>query len=293
MKKVYVTKESLQDYIETKLKPSLLLIGTNLTNKSKCNQMAARQLGYASYESLQPMLKAEEFIATGLYYAPCKHQENLKTFKAKNIILVLDDVEDVLLIKVIAENEETIKVTEMGACQLINFPGLSLDFSDLKVDINKSEAGDVQALFKFSGVDKNGLSVKFDCNVLRTHEGVILDVYEEEGAHYGTLGVCFDDEENEELVDQYKALFAETLNSIDGDFYQWLMRCADDEGGVRYLPIKPNEGMPYSLSELLFPTVEKSKESLETGIAGYTYSDLEGLDIVLVNVKKTIAHPLI
>lgn len=280
----------LEEYITTQLKPALLLVGTNLVNKSKCNQMAARLMGYASYESLEPLLKAEKEIKEAIYSGSCKHQSNNHTFKAGNALFVFDASNGSICMKGLTPRTETHHVCENSCDDALLFASLKMDMSNIEVSKEISLSGSPSLSFNLKGIDENGAIVLFDCQIARTSEGVIFDVYfSESGDLYGTLALSFCDYSGHESVDQYKAMFANTLNSADGDYFHWVLK-VNTEYGLRYLRTRTAEGMEFPLSDLIFNTVEEAKEALESGAFGYTSEDYEDGELVLVNVQKRIDH---
>ena len=110
-----LSKEQFDSFIEKNVRPALNVVGTNLQNPNKLNQVAARMLGFGTYEEkLQPFHKRESNIRESIHFELCPFQGNRPTFKAHNVIVVLDEAEQAIYARILRGGEEAHRNSRMG-----------------------------------------------------------------------------------------------------------------------------------------------------------------------------------
>lgn len=278
----YLSINAFDAYIENNVKPALAVVGTNLKNPNKLNQVAAKMLGYNSYEAIQPRHHRERMIRAKLFVERCPFQNNRVTIKAGNILIVFDNDACKIRFRALKPGQE---------CELVNDHNefTAIDFTDMPLEMNLPLSE-----YRFSDVDKHLLDPQVDVIFhdtmgaehafvfKRTYEGVIMDAIYDYKASAGTMesrAVAFDDADAEdyEAVDQANASFTDPLPAIDGEHYQWLQPIMT-EHGLRYMKI--NEEEEICLSDLYFKTPADAILALEDGQWGAYPEDVE--DAVLV-----------
>lgn len=287
MGKNYLPIKQFKQYLEEKIKPALLVVGTDLKNENKLMQVGARALGYGSYEALQPLHYRESMINEKLFVEACPFQGGNLTIKAGNILVVIDKACKKIRFRALLPGQELEKVNDDNEFDSMRVEGFSLpDNADDFVfyDANKNLlCPQVECLFNVDG-DIHVLVIK------RTYEGVIADfIYNTESSagSIDTASVAFTDSELDfdelRLVDQANMSLNTPLPSSDGEFYQWLKVVLMD-GERRYLPLPVEEGP--SISHILFKSEAEAISAIEDNTWDVNAYDVE--DCVLVKVSKRL-----
>lgn len=284
-----LSKEQFDNFIEQNVRPALHVVGTNLQNPNKLNQVAARMLGFGTYEEkLQPFHKRESNIRERIHFELCPFQGNKPTFKAHNIIVVLDDAEQAIYARILRSGEETQRVVEDGDTFAIRYSSEdepTPDFSNIVVT-----QGDGKVSFDFSVTFPNGDIDKNHFSMVRTHEGIIIDVYYDIDAScvlYDSIGLMFSDIDDDDYRWPEQAAFSvhAALPSCDGVYYQWLKPACFD-GETRFISIDTDEGSKPDLSAMLFTSPQEAREAVLDGRFDFYPEDVDGC--VIVRVDKRI-----
>lgn len=282
----FLSIADFESYIENNIKPALEVVGTNLRNPNKLNQVAARALGFSSYEALQPIHHREMMIKEKLYVEKCPYQQNNVCIKAANILVVIDVSASKIRFRALNIGEECETVTDENEFTFIGMSGIDLDvhISEYKfTDAGKSDLLYPQIDVVFTSDDESHALV-----VKRTDEGVIADVifnYKSDCGSADTAAVAFSDADGEDYedVNQAYASLNNPLPAADGEYYQWLEPTMTEDG-LRYLKINPDEEI--CISELMFASPQIAIEAINSGEWAAYPEDVE--DAVLVKVTKTI-----
>lgn len=284
-----LSKEQFDSYIEKNVRPALNVVGTNLQNPNKLNQVAARMLGFGTYEEkLQPFHKRESNIRESIHFELCPFQGDRPTFKALNAIVVLDEAEQAIYARILRGGEEAQRVTEDGDTYAIRYGHKdepTPSFSNITVAQDNGKVS-----FDFPVTLPNGDIEKNHFSMVRTHEGIIIDVYYDIDAScevYDSIGLMFSDIEDDDyrFPDQASVAVHAALPSCDGAYYQWLKPVSFD-GETRFITIDTDGGSKPNLSAMLFTSPQEAREAVLDGRFDFHPEDVDGC--VIVRVDKRI-----
>lgn len=300
----YISIADFEHYKATRALPALAVVGTNLRNENKLNQVAARMLGYSSYEALQPYHFREKAIREGVYAEKCPIQRGLFTIKSRNIIAVFNGPAQKILVRVLFPGQEREVVTEENATQVIYLNAeddLGYDFTPLPESVYYSEESEGKRLsFQFTSknIAKDSSGVKGpvgpftnQCDAIATEEGLVLNLYADIHGDYAELdsvALEYVDDVNEQqaaAVDQVSAPYLPQAAGTDGHFFHFRVIGADPNGQARLLAQEwDDEMMP--LTDFIFASKKEAKEFLDSEDWPYGWDDLQGL--VLTEVIQRI-----
>ena len=294
-----------EQYIENNTKPALQLVGTNLKKPGKLNQVAARMLGFKTYEEkLQPFHARERKITDSVHFERCPHQGNRPTFKALNIIVVLDEAGQCIRARLLRAGEELEYVTEDNQTHAIRYdhedeptPSFNNVVIENANDWDFERGNDQQhrITFHFTVTLPDGSTEQNYFALTRTYEGIIIDTYydlEREHDCYDSMGLMFSDIDDDDYVWPNQALadINHTLSAAEGDYYQWLKPAVID-GERRFLAIDTDGGSKPNISGMLFDSPKAAKDAILDGRWDFEPEDMDGC--VIVHVRKSLQETFI
>lgn len=299
----YISIANFEHYKATRAKAALEVVGTNLRNENKLNQVAARMLGYSSYEALQPFHFREKAILEGVYAEQCPIQRGLFTIKAKNIIAVFNAPAQKILVRVLFPGQEREVVTEENATRIIFLNAeddLGYDFTPVVDSLAyNSEAEGNRLSFQFTSKNiakgKDGVKGPVgpftnQCDAIATDEGLILNLYADvdgDFAELDSVALEYVDDVNAEqaaAVDQVTAPYMAQAAGLDGHFFHFRAVGADPNGQPRLLAQEWDDKM-MPLTDFIFASKKDAKDFLDSEDWPYGWDDLEGLVLTEVTQK--------
>lgn len=296
----YISIADFEHYKTTRALPALEVVGTHLRNENKLNQVAARMLGYSSYEALQPLHFREKAIREGVFAEKCPIQGGLFTIKSKNILAVFNGPAQKILVRVIYPGQEREVVTEENATRIIYLNAeddLGYDFTPVTDSLKYADEAEGKRLsFQFTSknIDKKGPTGPFtnQCDAVATDEGLIINLYADVTGEYAELDSValeyVDDVSAEQAasVDQVTAPFMAQAAGLDGHFFHFRAIGSDPNGEPRLLAQEwDDEMMP--LTDFIFASKKEAKEFLDSEDWPYGWDDLDGLVLTEV-VQKVV-----
>jgi hypothetical protein len=284
----YLSLADFKRYIESNVKSALEIVGTELKNPNKLNLIAAKMLGYKSYEAIQPLHHREKMINEALHVERCTFQNNRITIKATNIIVVFDHIESKIFFRPLSSGQEFEFVNEDNCFNLFDLGDIQIntDIVEYKLSLASKELlnPQVDVVFKDAKGGEHAFLVK------RTYEGLIFDIiydYKGDSGSMGTHSVAFDDADTEHLADQISPLLNRTLPSDDGEYYQWLKKIEIDDA-VRYIHINPKEEV--DISNIMFTSHQEAVQGITNEYWGIGKDDILEHNCVLVKVSKALIN---
>lgn len=289
MQKDYASIAQFEQFKIDRALPALSVVGVNLKNKNKLDNVAAIMLGYLNYSALQPLHLRERRIRNHFYMEECQFQQGNKTIKAANILVVFDSANKVIRFRALAPKEEAEQVTDLNQFSYMPFDGPVESvgfFSDIRIspDNDNDDPSCLSIIMLLP--DATGQVAEYTADIIRTEEGLVLNVFTQSNGdwvEFDTMDIAFDDADSAiyELVDQAAAPYLSSLSSIHGEYYQWLMP-TQSESGIEHHHIDKG-GDYHALSALQFATYDEAVAAVVEGAYGYGASDVEGAIIVKVN----------
>lgn len=262
------------------------MVGTELKNPNKLNLIAAKMLGYKSYEALQPLHHREKMIQHALHVERCPFQNNRITIKAANIIVVFDDVENKIFFRPLSTGQEAEYVNEENCFNFFNFGELkmNMDAAEYQLSLPSKYLLDPQidAVFTDAEGGEHAFLVK------RTYEGLIFDIiydYKGDAGSMDTHAAAFDDADTDHFADQVSPLLNRTLPSNDGEYYQWLTKIEIDDA-VCYIHINPKEEV--DISDVMFTSSKEAIEAINDEHWGIGPDEILERNCVLVKITKSL-----
>lgn len=299
----FISIADFEHYKATRALPALEVVGTNLRNENKLNQVAARMLGYSSYEALQPYHFREKAIRDGVYAEKCPIQGGLFTIKARNIIAVFNGPAQKILVRVLFPGQEREVVTEENSTRVIflnESDSMGYEYTPITKSIvyhNEDEYPRLSFMFS-SRTLKEGASssvaVMNQFDAVATHEGLLLNLYTEvDGEFFSELdsvALEYADEVSQEqsrAVDQVSAPFQPKAAGIDGHHFHFRRVVLDDNGQPRLLAQEWTEEM-MPLTDFIFANKEEAENFLDSEDWPYSREDVEFDGLVLTEVTQTV-----
>lgn len=285
----YLTPEQFKSYCEGEFRDSLAILDINLKNPNKLNQAAARALGWSSYEALQSMQERQVAIRDGIAIMRCPYQMDRLTLKMKNIVMVFDGEFGEFYIKALSRGQEAMALHRANSLAIDALGDNKKLPALISCELDKDDGwGSTRATLKTSF---------FTVLINRTHEGVILDVFNADDTDFedivDTAGIMFCDnamyEGEEDGVDLFSPAENVKLLGVAGECYQWANLSHDEDvyGEERHLLGKFCDGDGVDLSELVFSTPEEAEDVLMSGDFG-SMEDVTDQGGVLVKVTRTL-----
>jgi hypothetical protein len=268
----YLNVADFEEYKRTRVANALGYVSSATKNPNTANQVAARMLGWGSYEAMQPRHAREESIKSGVHWEMCPFQGGRLTIKAGNIVVVLDPHESALIGRALLPMEESQYLCADNMDASCYFQEKKINLERLNAEAIKNhprytnEGGRAHIFIPFT----QGNEVVYgELSITRTYEGLIIDLFEGEGdnvVHYDSIALMFtdadfSDEDEITAVDQANVYYAAPLQHGDksGAVYRW-MRRVDVDGAYRALTFFPGEEI--NISDLLFDSYEKAFDAV-------------------------------
>lgn len=294
----YISIADFKHFKTTRALPALEVVGTNLRNENKLNQVAARMLGYSSYEALQPFHAREQAIREGVYAERCPIQGGRFTLKSRNLVVVFDKREQKILFRALFPGQEREAVTDQNATRVVLLNAeddLTYDFAPVSDSLKQESQPEGQRLsFEFVALANpldDSSAVPCQCDAIATEEGLVVNLYVDIHGDFSELDSValeyIDDATPEQVaaVDQVSAPFAPQAAGLDGHFYHFRKVAIDHEGKTRLLAQEwDDEMMP--LTGFVFASKQEVREFLDEEDWSYGWGDLEGL--VLCEVTRKV-----
>lgn len=279
----YLNADEFQDYCEREFRDSLAILDINLKNPNKLNQAASRALGWPCYEALKAMQDREHAIKEGIAIMRCESQLDRLTLKMKNVVVVFDGEFGELYIKAVGHGQEWMPLGRNNSLSLDMLGDNKKLPAVLSCDVDEDDS--TRATLKTSF---------FTVLINRTHEGVILDVFDAEDTDFeecvDTAGVMFfEDAEidgEEELVDLFSPAEDIRLKGLAGESYQWAKIVYNDDEEHELVPFNPGNEM--DASEFVFETPEQAELALYDGTLGIQPEDIADEEGVLIRTLRTL-----
>lgn len=300
----YIAPNDFAAYCKGPMKAVAELLSLNFgPNSRKLKQVAARALGYSCYEALVARWTRKESITDGFYVERCSVQNGRLTIKSKNIVIVYDEEARCLIGMALRPGEEgrmlTVELADHDEVALLQIPEHITFKNDSFMIINREghpstftindKLDDTcRAVIPYFDTLENKIE-ECGLTILRTHEGIIVDLYDNYGHEcIGSIGIEFQDrqesENGPELVNLHESepVYGGNL----GCYYRWMTVSSDDDSNDRLLPIDPDE--EFSISDLLFDTPEQAIAAIEGGDWSVDSESIREYPGVLVKVTHQI-----
>lgn len=257
IEKQYISRTEFDDYCNgtfTKVVASLPLAQKFSEKSLWFKEAAAMALGYADYDTLLLMWEREESIRQGVWAEWCATR-NALSIKSMNIVAVYHPDLSQWFIASLRSGEEGRPLGTQSAesleCAVLECPQGAV-FTSLKNAPNylhecrdRDHADCIHLPFSYT---ENDVSRTGYLQVVRTYEGLILDVFDASGDESSdSVGVMFSDRSVAE--NDWLAVDLVDKKPLVNTFYRW-MRPRTDEDRPILDYIDPDE--EFSVSELRF-----------------------------------------
>lgn len=309
----YLDPQAFAEYCRGPIQHMLSLLSLSLKPGSqKLQQVGARALGYRCYEALAAIWQRKEAIIQHMYAECCPVQANRLTIKAGNILVVYDERANCFLGMALRPGEEgrklTVALADHDELAMVSLPeGAVLTLNDATLKSFNADASPAGQAINEALDDTYRATFHYQVNgdrgergvisFLRTHEGVIVDVYDtgcsEDGDSaidevIGSFGIMFTDRQENEVGPEQVNLY-ETHPQFGGRYgehYRWYKTGVDDNDDSRLLHLGIDDELDFS--DLIFNTADEAILALESEDWG---TDLERAmedGAVLVKITQQI-----
>lgn len=308
-KPTYLEPEDFAAYCRGPVQNMLSLLSISLKPGSqKLKQAGARALGYSCFEALASRWSRKESILRGLYAERCPSQRDRLTVKCGNIQVVYHPGIRCFIGMALRPGEECRyldpELADYDEVAMVHLPpGAEIDLSSLKnfnregspsqrtVEDTLDDTYRAEFSYTIAQKDSSGTVAQGVITFLRTHEGLIVDVYdtgEERDEVIGSFGIMFTDrQENEAGPEEVRLYDAQpAYGGACSEVYCWFKTGVDNDEKSRLLHINPNEEM--DISDLLFDSAQQAIDAANSGNWGIDREGMMEEGAVLVCVTHTI-----
>ena len=286
------TYHSIADFEAVKLArviPALSCFSIDTKNKNKLDEATARFLGYDSYNAIKPLHDREIAIKTGIHLEHCPLQGGALTVKSGNVLLVFDEHEQTIRVRVLSNGQEHQYVTQDNQTGSIRFTDLgvepSLSFALERMTITaKTETVLSLAL---PAQNHSGASAEaWVFHIQRNPDKLILAVLHPDDRG-DVFAYEFDDCGDHAQVDQAYASLCLPTKGLEGEHYRW-MRAVVDYDGVTARLVTMGEDNEVAPSEILWGSYDEAATVLRNEDWGGCWEADEFREGVIVKVTHSV-----
>lgn len=295
----YITREEFTHYQQHEMDSALGVLDINLRNDNLRNQVAARLLGFSSYEALQPMFNHEwNLFNTIVYERSCPYQGGYRpVLRHRNILVVVDFKKCKIFGRVLCTGQERDSVAHWNATESISLPSHISFGAQARVEEMPTKPGENYRL-RLSFAGDGGFVLAVEAAV--TNNGMVVrctmdngGLHLEEGGEYlGRLILDYKhclEKDAMNNINQAALKFESGEPCFEKETYQWRIKAMDGANCPRLLTMSQADWRDDRLppTDLIFSSVAEAQRFPYENDMDYEPEDFENL--VLCRVTAEIA----